>query len=70
LLKLGISLVSFLAMVIGMPIGNWVGSRVKASTLKTGIAILLVILGIYSLVNFTIKEEKESTAAAAVNTTL
>jgi uncharacterized membrane protein YfcA len=57
-------------MVIGMPIGNWVGSRVKASTLKTGIAILLVILGIYSLVNFTIKEEKESTAAAAVNTTL
>ena len=53
---MGLGLLTCIALIIGMPIGNWVGRIVHAENLKLGIAILLVVLGTYSLINFTIRE--------------
>jgi putative Mn2+ efflux pump MntP len=53
----GLALISFVALGLGMPIGNAVGNCVHKRTLKSGIALLLVVLGSYSLVYFVVNSQ-------------
>ena len=55
--QVGLALVSFVALGLGMPIGNAVGNCVHKRTLKSGIALLLVVLGSYSLVYFVVNSQ-------------
>ena len=55
--QVGLAMVSFVALGLGMPIGNAVGNCVHKRTLKSGIALLLVVLGSYSLVYFVVNSQ-------------
>ena len=55
--QVGLAMVSFVALGLGMPIGNAVGNCVHKRTLKSGIALLLAVLGSYSLVYFVVNSQ-------------
>lgn len=52
---LGIGLTSALALGCGMPLGTYIGDKVSKNGLKVAISVILVILGIYTLVNMLLK---------------
>ena len=52
---LGIGLTSALALGCGMPLGTYIGDRVPKNGLKVAISTILIILGIYTVVNMLLK---------------
>ena len=60
---LGLSVCTFIALSIGMPIGNKIGNRVSKDWLKLVIAGLLVVLGAYALIQFSIRSSSSSSSS-------
>ena len=51
IVDLGIALTTALSFGLGMPIGTYISHKVPTDALKLIIAILLVILGVYTVIN-------------------
>jgi uncharacterized protein len=51
IVDLGISLTTAITLGVGLPLGSYLGNKVPKDILKMIIAVLLVILGLYTIIN-------------------